>query len=129
MPSPQASTVQSPRQPSPAAVLPSSQASLPVTTPLPHAVGVQLASQPSPLWRSPSSQTSLGSTMPSPQIGWHATVGPLAPSRAVSFVRNSVKRPQYRVVPMRRRTSAKATGPVSGESALPFILMASFPPA
>src|SRR4051812_47945320 len=59
---PLGSGVQLGEQQSPVVVLPSSQASPDVCTPLPHAVTVQPVSQPSPSTRLPSSHASPGST-------------------------------------------------------------------
>src|SRR6478736_3378966 len=76
------SRTQSAEQPSNGAVLPSSQLSLPSTTPLPHFASVQMlgapehflpsstwqrSEQPSPATRLPSSHGSLAATTPSPQ--------------------------------------------------------------
>src|ERR1043165_4644885 len=58
--------VQVASQPSQLMVLPSSHASVPVSTPLPHAVTVQLLSQPSPLTWLPSSHASFAAFSPLP---------------------------------------------------------------
>src|SRR4029453_9000550 len=78
---PAASSWQVALQQSPSSVLPSSQVSPAVTTPLPHPVGLQFASQPSPLVGLPSSQASSGASMPSPQRLSTAPMSQLPPKR------------------------------------------------
>ncbi len=72
-----ASTAHVEEQPSPFAVLPSSQPSAPTFSAFPQALTVQFASQPSPLVRLPSSQASVGSAAPPlPQVEriWRLTL-------------------------------------------------------